>query len=149
MKNKKGTYIRLGTVPLNYVLDFVPISTGLSKKGLPKIPKVEKEYFGKIVSLASHRYRLFKEKGVKCVHCDLEGKFFALEKQSKLGKYDNGDKWHFNLYGYNENGDEVMLTKDHMKPRSKGWKNNLDNYQTLCQNCNSKKSDWYEEGQVN
>ena len=107
---------------------------------------------GKVVSIPvtmeSHRYQLFLEKGTVCKKCGLKGTFFALEKHRSEGEVDTkkstwstSDKYHFNLYGIAKNGDQVMLTKDHIIPRSKGGKNNLNNYQTLCIKCNSKKSD--------
>jgi 5-methylcytosine-specific restriction endonuclease McrA len=49
------------------------------------------------------------------------------------------DRYHFNLYGYNERGEEIMLTKDHIIPKSKEGKNDIDNYQTMCCKCNWKK----------
>jgi len=149
MKNKNNRYIRIGTFSINEVLDFVPDPIVIKKgnqKGKERVPKTVKEYLGNLVSLASHRYQTFKKSGVSCVECGLEGKFFALERHANEVK--ENYKWHFNLYGYNENGDEVMLTKDHVKPKSKGGENNIDNYQTLCYNCNTKKADKYEEGQV-
>lgn len=45
------------------------------------------------------------------------------------------------MYGIDEQGQEVMLTKDHIYPKSKGGLNNIKNYQVLCSRCNSKKSD--------
>mgnify|MGYP001290534608 CR=1 FL=1 len=91
------------------------------------------------VTMESHRYQLFAEKGIVCKRCGLKGTHFALEKHQNVG-----DKYHFNLYGITKHGEEVMLTKDHIIPRSKGGKNKLDNYQTLCIKCNSKKSDSVE-----
>lgn len=35
----------------------------------------------------------------------------------------------------------ILLTKDHIIPISKGGKNTLDNYQCMCQTCNNEKSD--------
>jgi len=99
---------------------------------------------GKVVSIPvtmeSHRYQLFAEKGIVCKKCGLKGTYFALERHK-----DVDNKYHFNLYGITKYGEEVMLTKDHIVPRSKGGKNNLDNYQTLCVKCNSKKSDSVEK----
>ena len=43
------------------------------------------------------------------------------------------------LYAVNENGIEVLMTKDHIIPVSKGGKNILSNYQTMCELCNLEK----------
>lgn len=98
---------------------------------------------GKIVrvKMGNHRYEMFKNKGTDCVCCGLKGKYFALEKLLKLKSNAPKDVYHFNLYGIDENGNEVMLTKDHIKPKAKGGKNALSNYQTMCKKCNSKKAD--------
>jgi hypothetical protein len=89
------------------------------------------------VSMGSHRYELFATKGITCVKCGVVGSFFALER----GKKNNPKKFHFNLYGFDENGREVLITKDHIQPRAKGGKNKLSNYQPMCQPCNQKKGD--------
>jgi 5-methylcytosine-specific restriction endonuclease McrA len=44
---------------------------------------------------------------------------------------------HLNLYSE----DHVLMTKDHIIPRSKGGKNHMSNYQTLCYECNQEKRD--------
>lgn len=81
----------------------------------------------------SDRYKLFFTKGYKCVNCGLEGKFFALEKRKTDTIY------HLNLYGYDKNGNEILFTKDHIIPKSKGGKDILENYQTMCEKCNMRK----------
>lgn len=129
-------YIRIGVFTIDEVLNY--------------IGPYNREYMGKKIKMGSQRYELFKTKGTVCVNCGLEGKFFALEKQ-KQPNYQNGeelpenDRYHFNLYGYNENDEEVMLTKDHIIPKSKGGSNTLDNYQTMCSVCNWSKGNTYEE----
>jgi len=89
------------------------------------------------VTMGTHRYQLFATKGTSCVKCGLKGKFFALERN------EHGDptKFHFNLYGIDTYGNEIMITKDHIIPRSKGGKNTLSNYQPLCIKCNQQKAD--------
>jgi hypothetical protein len=86
------------------------------------------------VKITSQRYAVFK-KSIVCSCCGLEGKFFAIEKNYK----DPYPNYHLNLYGYDEKGKEVLITKDHIIPKSKGGKNHLSNYQTMCINCNVKK----------
>lgn len=88
-----------------------------------------------------HRFRptsgrlvLFRTKGPACVTCDLVGTFFALESV--------GDETpHLNLYGFDGSGGEILMTKDHIHPKSKGGANEQANYQPMCATCNSKKAD--------
>lgn len=89
------------------------------------------------VSMGSHRYQTFALKGTDCLKCGVKGKFFALE----CNMDGNNEKFHFNLYGIDKHGNEVMITKDHIIPRSKGGKNVLSNYQPLCIKCNQQKAD--------
>lgn len=88
------------------------------------------------VAMGSHRYQTFVLKGTKCAKCGVEGKFFALECHTA----NNSEKFHFNLYGIDKHGEEIMITKDHIIPRSKGGKNVLSNYQPLCIKCNQQKA---------
>jgi 5-methylcytosine-specific restriction endonuclease McrA len=89
------------------------------------------------VKMGSQRYQLFVAKGTTCKRCGLKGSYFCLEKHSAT----TSNKFHFNLYGIDKDGTEVMLTKDHIVPKSKGGPNRLDNYQTLCERCNARKGD--------
>ena len=86
-----------------------------------------------IKSRMLYRARIYADKGMNCVSCGLEGLYFALEK-------DKGGGMHLDLYGKNEKED-VMLTIDHIVPSSKGGKNNIDNFQTMCKICNELKAD--------
>lgn len=88
--------------------------------------------------MSSERYEVFDKKGISCVTCGIKGLYFAKEKFLENGK---GKMWHFNLYALDENGEEVLMTKDHILAKSKGGKNALSNYQTMCYKCNQLKSD--------
>lgn len=94
-------------------------------------------FAGMRVSLMSKRYLNYKEHGLKCVSCGLVGTRMALEKHYST----KGDKYHFNLYAINEHGSEVLMTVDHIIPKSRGGSNKLDNLQTMCSVCNNKKAD--------
>jgi len=50
-----------------------------------------------------------------------------------------------NLYAINAAGEEVLMTKDHILPRVLGGKDHIDNYQPMCQVCNSEKGSNYEK----
>lgn len=97
---------------------------------------VEKEYDGLKVKMDSDRYITFAKKGIRCAICGIEGKYFALEQHYKNN---NSDRWHFNLYALDLNGNEILMTKDHIIPKSNKGKNHIDNYQTMCTICNVKK----------
>ena len=81
----------------------------------------------------SHRYQTFFTKGLKCVCCGIEGKYFAKERGG------NATSYHLNLYATDKDGDEVLMTKDHIIPKSKGGIDHISNYQTMCEPCNRAK----------
>lgn len=87
----------------------------------------------------SQRYQLFKQ-GRTCVRCGLEGTVFLLQRNMK-DKTQPPDRAHFNLFGRTPDGELVLMTKDHIVPKSKGGKNNASNYQTMCFTCNYTKAD--------
>jgi 5-methylcytosine-specific restriction endonuclease McrA len=112
---------------------------------------------------------MFIEKGIKCVVCGLRGSYYALERlvshkvyqqylkrdfddflqweieyrnslpKKKSKNMPNINAYHFNLYAIDDNGDEILMTKDHIIPKSKGGRNHLSNYQPMCCVCNQKK----------
>jgi hypothetical protein len=71
-------------------------------------------------------------KGVTCVCCGIEGQYFI-----KM-KYDD-QRPHLNLFAIDENGREMMMTSDHIIPKSKGGSNRLNNRQPMCSRCNTVK----------
>jgi len=87
-----------------------------------------------MVRMNSDRYALFKQ-NLDCVSCGLEGSRMFLD----LNPGDNSP--HFNLYG-EENGRLVLMTKDHIVPKSKGGEDVLHNYQTMCSVCNNLKGNY-------
>lgn len=93
------------------------------------------DFDGDIMKMASDRYKCFVASGVKCVCCGLEGSYFYKEKDAKSEL----EIYHFNLYAIDSLGNEVLMTKDHIIPRSRGGKDHVDNYQTMCSECNERK----------
>jgi 5-methylcytosine-specific restriction endonuclease McrA len=85
------------------------------------------------INVSSLRLLTFKEHGTTCVHCGLKAEYFVKEKNEK------DTVFHLNLYGVNDKGKEILFTKDHIIPKSKGGKEHLSNMQTMCSVCNQKK----------
>ncbi len=89
---------------------------------------------GDLVDMSNAKYWLFVQKGITCVACGIAGKYFVkgrIEFQPQQRT--------LTLYAVDENGKEVLMTKDHIIPRSRGGKNSLENYQVMCCLCNRAK----------
>jgi hypothetical protein len=105
---------------------------------------------GDVVSVCGLRHQLFACSRF-CVCCGIEGTYFAKERSAKKIKRRNPrdeqlfkattTTWHFNLYALTADGREILMTKDHILPRSKGGRDTLDNLQTMCRPCNNTKDD--------
>jgi hypothetical protein len=146
-------YVRVAKIPVEGVLPFAFTksvrhklrSEGVAYDSLEWKHAGQHTFFVKInkkmkaftVPMGSQRYELFASKGIECVDCGIKGSYFALEKDIS----DSTSRFHLNLYGKDENGEEVMITKDHILPKSKGGENKLSNYQPMCYKCNQKKAD--------
>lgn len=122
---KRNGYYRLGEYELNEVFPFITQRTG----------RYMRNYGEFSVLMNSSRYRVF-ERQIACVSCGIRGLFFALERQLP-----NTEMPHFNMYGLDAKMREILMTQDHIIPRSKGGTNQMDNLQTMCERCNSKKAD--------
>ena len=87
------------------------------------------------VKVGTLRLQLFKNNHI-CVRCGIEGVIFHLEKNREC-KYEEVSP-HLNLYGID--GDElILMTQDHIIPRSRGGPDELENLQTMCFRCNEAK----------
>jgi len=122
-------YIRFKIYTIKEVIPF----TVFSKED------TRKEYDGNLIRMNSLRYQVFSTKGLKCIECGIEGKFFAMEKSARSNNNNKYDIYHFNLYALDEQGREVLMTKDHIIPKSKNGSNKLENLQPMCCICNVKK----------
>lgn len=104
---------------------------------LPKIQEGRVNFDGDMIKMNSLRYHTFA-KGLKC-KCGLVGQYFVKERNIAVEGY------HFNLYAIDGDGKEVLMTKDHIMPKSKGGKDSISNFETMCITCNMLKGDSYEE----
>lgn len=127
--------VRIKTYPIDFIFDFIrnnPMSPDVKPWAFNKQPGafyVDEE--GNKCKL--RRARIFYEIGIDCVKCNTKAKFFALELWPDKSL-------HFELYGVDEAGDEVLMTIDHIQAKSNGGENHPDNYDPMCKCCNEKKS---------
>jgi len=116
---RQPSYTRAATVKLDELL--------------PMMPFAQRQLIGgKMVKAESLRLRTFREKGQVCVACGLKATHFAIERHA----YMKEGPYHINMYGVDEDGDDVLFTHDHIIPRSKGGADNMSNTQTMCGPCN-------------
>lgn len=90
------------------------------------------------VKINSIRLKTFSTKGVDCICCNAKGAYFKLESSVP------GDSPHFNLYAINQNGHEVLMTKDHIVLKSLGGENTIENMSPMCRRCNNKRGSKFE-----
>jgi len=84
----------------------------------------------------SLRMRTFLQHGTQCRYCKLQGAYFQAERFSIQETC-----MHLNLYAIDDEGDEVLMTHDHVMPKASGGRNCLDNTDTVCFVCNMFKKD--------
>ena len=103
--------------------------------------KPEEEKFHKIplvynneeykVRVMPRKFYVFR-RNLSCVCCGIKANTLMLE----LGKKNNS---HLNLYA-ESNEELILMTLDHVHPKSKGGNNDMSNLQTMCTQCNTLKS---------
>lgn len=128
-KKKTQQYERVGTLTINEVFQHVGKKEHTFWVG--NTPYT--------VKMRSMRYKVFKVKGITCVKCGRVGTHFAIERSNgQTGRF------HLNLYATEPDGTEVLMTRDHTIPRSKGGPNTVSNQEPMCTHCNGRKADNYE-----
>jgi 5-methylcytosine-specific restriction endonuclease McrA len=90
-----------------------------------------------VVKMSSLRMRNFK-RSLTCVSCGRKGVTFQLEQ------FAGDSNPHFNLY----DKDGVLMTHDHIIPKSLGGNDTPQNTQTMCSVCNGKKGNSYNPEDV-
>lgn len=89
-----------------------------------------------VLRMGSQRLLLFKRSHV-CACCGIRGRFFWIDVNK------GSDTAQLNLYGFGgyKNRYVILMTMDHIIPRSKGGPTTVDNLQVLCTQCNNIKAD--------
>lgn len=118
------SYQRLAIIPAQEILNAMAAG------------KTEIVIQGERCGLSSIRIQTYHVHGVKCAFegCQLEGQYFAAERNFNFQtNRPLQDRFHLNLYGKTPSGEEVMITSDHIIPKSKGGsKNDIRNRQPMC-----------------
>jgi len=93
------------------------------------------------VKTNSKNMSVFYHKGTICARCGIEGTKFRLERIVNT--------WVLNLYGVDENGNDILFNKDHIVPKFEGGSDSIDNLQPMCCPCNGEKGKdtWHNRGQ--
>ena len=78
----------------------------------------------------------FKYKGIICAGCGITTQHVYLEHHNKK---DKPGIYNLKLYGVDANNNEILMTMDHIIPKSKGGTDNLKNIQPMCNTCNQDK----------
>jgi len=98
----------------------------LIRKGQQTMPEYK-------ASLSTAKMRNFFHHGVKCKNCDVKGNVFRLQR------YSDARNWHLNLYQVSSGNPDILITMDHVIPKSKGGIKDINNIQPLCSPCNNLK----------
>jgi 5-methylcytosine-specific restriction endonuclease McrA len=85
-------------------------------------------------NLNNLRIQNFFLHGTTCVCCGKCGNVFKVER-TPGSKYNKYSQWHLNLYA----ADGMLMTADHIVPKSRGGKTEISNLQPMCSHCNMKK----------
>lgn len=95
------------------------------------------------VDLWEDRYEVMKRDNCTCQHCGKVGTVMLLERMmpSENNPKNIRREPHFNLYHLTPDNKLILLTIDHVVPKSKGGPDNIGNYQLLCEPCNRRKKD--------
>lgn len=115
--------------------EILPLVRGSPSHGGRNTKRVSLD--GDEIGIASSRLATFRNSGLRCVCCGIEGSFFVKERHRRI-KDPLAMPYHLNLYAIDGKGCEVLMTSDHIIPRSK-VKNVRNNRQTMCTRCNHAK----------
>ena len=134
-KTHNNLAVRIQTYSIDEIFTFLRNNPFKTDYSLPKWRTPKKQYYTDSCGnrMSVRRARVFLEKGVNC-KCGLQGSFFALEKWGDGGL-------HLDLYAKDEVGDDVLMTIDHINPKSNGGPDTIENYETMCKACNEDKAD--------
>lgn len=135
-------YLRLGVIPKDQLIPFIINKQAVVVKGL-RSP----------IDVSSIRMQTYAH-GTKCAISGVDVAYFAVETQKHILKRIPMDKldhsglgYHFNAYAIVD-GKEVMMTSDHIIPKSTGIREMAINRQPMLQSLNGAKQNIMSEQDV-
>jgi hypothetical protein len=99
--------------------------------------------FGKFLVTANGLIWMLQSHGKLVEPLTEQEKFFGVKRKVKDS---DEQRPHLNLWAVDANNKLIMMTQDHILPRSKGGNNGQHNLQTMCTHCNSAKGDKIPDG---
>lgn len=126
-------YVRLKECEIEETLKAIKDYNDKPPLNETKQPLKRVEFSGQQVKLGSLRLLTFVVHGTQCVDCGVKAAFFAMERHAIDKNY------HLNLWAIRENGQQVLMTHDHILARSLGGADSIANTQTMCMDCNFEK----------
>lgn len=121
---KSQEYERVALLPITEVLPHILNNINNTKKA-----KVL--FQGYLVNVTSTRLKTFALTGIDCHCCGIQSAYFAIERsKGTSGGY------HLNLWAKDKDGNEILMTHDHITARSMGGLDDNTNTETLCGPCN-------------
>lgn len=139
-------FTHLKTFKLEEILPFIKGDKNDTRNSSKKSILLEHGEIRYRVGKKHSKLRLFKNHR-KCVSCGRVGNIFVLDRQEghkKVTVHHNiHSNIHLNLYCHNpEKGDNyVLMTQDHIIPKSCGGRTHPSNLQPMCVHCNRDKKD--------
>jgi hypothetical protein len=126
---KNQTYERIGILNIEEVIPVIQEHFDVyGNKGKVDIS-------GFYVNVQSVRLRTFAHTGTSCECCGIKAEYFAVERSPGNPKAG----YHLNLWGHDDEGNDVLFTHDHILARALGGKDDLTNTETMCGPCNWEK----------
>jgi len=131
--------IKMETYSIDEVINYLSLHKIFSAKSASRS---NKKFHNMKVYAEYSAYQLWMKyiDNLACVNCQRKANFFKLHKHQEIK-----DVYFFQLYCLDQNMSAILMTKDHIIPKSKGGKNNIDNYQLFCRICNKAKRDFDPE----